>query len=250
VTARSTEAAPDARLPGTIDRTAAQVREIGRRALPVRCDLTDDTSITDLVDQALGAFGRVDILVNNAGLIYNRSFLDSDVKRLDLLYRVNVRAPFLTMKAVAPHMIARGRGHIINIGALSSSAGEDWVPVGHPLYTATKAALVRLSRSVALELHRHGIAVNALAPTGLIETEGWHLISGGRRLPNQEPGEYIGRAAAWIAAQDPRRFTGRFVHSQQVLARAGLLDHPPGSVMDLALVNLDELEARAAEPAP
>jgi NAD(P)-dependent dehydrogenase (short-subunit alcohol dehydrogenase family) len=149
-----------------------------------------------------------------------------------------VRAPALLMQACAPGMIERGGGHIINIGSLSSQVRGPQVPLGFAGYTSTKAALVRMSHALALELKPHGVAVNALVPTGLVETEGWLRVAKGQRLPNAEPIDYVGRAAAWIAAQDPARFSGRFLDSQQVLVMAGALERPALTFADLPQVDV------------
>ncbi len=151
---------------------------------------------------------------------------------------MNVRAPFVLMRHVVTHMIERGRGHVINIGTQSSQRTGTEVPLGYAGYTATKAALVRMSLACALELREHGVAVNALAPTGLVETEGWAVVGGGQRLPIPEPGEYLARAVTWIAAQDPRRYSGRFVDSQAVLVEAGLLERAELSWADLPKIDV------------
>jgi NAD(P)-dependent dehydrogenase (short-subunit alcohol dehydrogenase family) len=231
------------KLPGTIHDTADEIRAAGGRALPVRCDVTDDEAVSATVARVLAELGALDVVVNDAAVIVNKPLLETEPRHLDLMYRVNVRAPFVVMRAVLPHMIERGRGHVINLGTLSSQARSTAIPLGYPGYTATKAALVRMTLAVALEMRPHGIAVNVLAPTGLIETEGWRAIAGDRRLPNGEPIEHVARAAAWIAAQDPRRITGRFLESQDVLVRAGLLDRAALTYADLPQVDAEDFAA-------
>jgi NAD(P)-dependent dehydrogenase (short-subunit alcohol dehydrogenase family) len=231
------------KLPGTIHDTAREIEALGRRALPLRCDVTRDEDLRACAERAVAELGRVDVLVNNAGIIVNRPFLETDPRRLDLLYRVNVRAPFVAMQALVPHMIERGSGHVINVATLSSQARGTRVPLGYAGYTGTKAALVRMSLAIALELRPHGVSVNALAPTGLVETEGWKAVAGGARLPNAEPIEYVGRAAAWIASQDPGRLTARFLETQQLLAGAGLIPSASLSYADLPQVDARSFEA-------
>jgi NAD(P)-dependent dehydrogenase (short-subunit alcohol dehydrogenase family) len=225
------------RVPGTIHDTAAAITDAGGAALAVRCDLTDDDQIASAVAQAVDGLGPIDLLVNNAGLILTKPLLETAPRHLDLLYRVNVRAPFLLMQTVVPGMIEAGCGHIVNIATLSSQARGTAVPLGYAGYTGTKAALARMTLAIALELGPHGISVNALAPTGLIETEGWRTVAGDARLPNAEPIEYVGQAVAWIATQDPRTLTGRFLETQALLESAGLIDHADYTYADLPQVD-------------
>lgn len=225
------------RIPGTIHETAATITGAGGTAVAVACDLVDDDQIADAVALTAERLGPIDLLVNNAGVIVSKPMLETAPRHLDLLYRVNVRAPFVMMQTVVPGMIAAGRGHIVNIATLSSQARGTAVPLGYAGYTATKAALVRMTLAVALELGPHGISVNALAPTGLIETEGWRAVAGEARLPNAEPIEYVGTAVAWIAAQDPRTLTGRFLETQALLEAAGLIAHAEYAYADLPQVD-------------
>ena len=226
--------------PESIRAVAGEIRALGRRAFEAAADVSDDAAVSDVVARVRAEWGGIDILVNNAGIIATQPLLQMSPKRLDLLWRINVRAPAVFIQACAPAMIERGSGHIINIASLSSQVRGTRVPLGYAGYTATKAALVRLSQATALELEPHGVAVNALAPTGLVETEGWLRIANGQRLPNAEPIDYTGRAVAWIAAQDPRRFSGRFLDSQQVLVMAGQLERPALTFADLPQVDVSK----------
>jgi len=235
------------KVPGTIHETAAAIVAAGGTALPVRCDLTDDDDIAAAVAQTDERLGPIDLLVNNAGVILTKPLLETAPRHLDLMYRVNVRAPFVLMQAVVPAMIGGGRGHVVNIATLSSQARGTAVPLGYAGYTGTKAALVRMTLAIALELGPHGVSVNALAPTGLIETEGWRTVAGDARLPNAEPIEYVGRAVAWIAAQDPCALTGRFLETQALLEAAGLIDHADYTYADLPQV---DAAAIGREPGP
>jgi NAD(P)-dependent dehydrogenase (short-subunit alcohol dehydrogenase family) len=226
--------------PESLRAVASEVRALGRRAFEAAIDLADDAAIGEVVERVRSGWGRIDILVNNAGIVATQPLLQLAPKRLDLLWRINVRAPALLIQACAPDMIERGGGHIINIASLSSQVRGSQLPLGFAGYTATKAALVRMSHALALELKPHGVAVNALAPTGLVETEGWLRVAKGQRLPNAEPIDYTGRAVAWIAAQDPARFSGRFLDSQQVLVMAGALERPALTYADLPQVDVSK----------
>lgn len=242
-------AGTDASTPGSLAHVAAEVRALGRNALEAALDVTDDDAVAALARRVHEEVGPLDALVNNAGVIVNRPLLETAPRHLDLLWRVNVRAPAVLMQAFVPAMAARGSGHVVNVASLSSQVRGTRVPLGYAGYTATKAALVRLSQAAALELRADGVAVNAVAPTGLVETEGWARVAAGRRLPNAEPIDHLGRAVAWLVAQDPRRITGRFLDSQQVLVMAGVLDAPALTFDDLAQVDV-AADAAAAGGVP
>ncbi len=129
-------------------------------------DLGDAADVQRMVDAALACFGRVDLLVNNAGLRIRRPFGEFSVADFDRLVAVNLRAPFLASQAVVPSMRASGGGRIITI---ASQLGIVASP-NSALYGLAKAALIYLTKSMALELARDKILVNAVSP-GPIETE-------------------------------------------------------------------------------
>jgi len=233
------------RIPGTIHETVAEITGAGGTATAVRCDLTDDAEVAAAAATVAERLGPVDLLVNNAGVVVLRPFLETAPRHLDLAYRINVRAPFVMMQAVVPGMVAAGRGHVVNLVNLASQARGTAVPLGYAAYTATKAALARMTLAIALELGPTGVAATVLAPTGLVETEGWRVAAGDVRLPNAEPIEYVGRATAWIAAQPAAGVTGRVLETQATLAAAELIPHADLSYADLAQVDASEITTRA-----
>jgi NAD(P)-dependent dehydrogenase (short-subunit alcohol dehydrogenase family) len=132
------------------------------RALPVRCDVTDEDSITAMVRRTMDEFGRIDVLVNNAGIMAPAKLVDMPMKRWDIVWRVNVRGAIACSKAVLPHMIARTDGVIINI----SSIAADQDGSGNISYMLTKHALRELTKGLAAEEAEHNIRVFALSPYG------------------------------------------------------------------------------------
>ena len=155
----------------------------------------------------MDAYGRIDVLVNNAGIQVNVELLDLQTRHWDLTMRVNLRGPFLCCKHLAPIMVQQGSGSIINI---TSGAGETVRPSGIS-YSVTKAGLNMMTLGLAQELEEHNIAVNALNPGG-IKTEGAVLV----RPPDfdwtgWDSPEVVGAAAAWLAQQNPKTFTGHVV---------------------------------------
>ena len=145
------------------ERVAAQVRELGRRALVVQADVAEPDDVERLHRAALDTFGRVDILVNNAGIPNTPFFFDITVEQWDRVMGVNVRGPFLCSRAVLPAMIERKAGCIVTI---SSGAGMHggFGTRASPCYAASKDAEIGFTYALAKNVAQHGIRVNCVAP--------------------------------------------------------------------------------------
>jgi 2-deoxy-D-gluconate 3-dehydrogenase len=141
------------------DETAAQVTALGRRFLGLQADLGSTKPIASMVEQAL-AFGGLDILVNNAGIIRRADSADFTEADWDAVIDTNLKSAFFLAQAAGRHMIARGRGKIINIASMLSFQGGIRVPS----YTASKSGLAGITRLLACEWASKGINVNAIAP--------------------------------------------------------------------------------------
>ena len=157
-----------------IDETAAQkaAQAIGPAAIAVKMDVTDQESIDAAVATAINRFGQIDVLINNAA-IFSAAPLD-EITRIDLarVFDVNVAGTLFTTQSVARHMIERGiKGRIINMASQAGRRGESLVAV----YCASKAAVISLTQSNGLNLIRHGINVNAIAP-GVVDGEHWNEV--------------------------------------------------------------------------
>src|SRR5579859_969616 len=141
-------------------------REIGSQVKPVACHVGKIEHLQSLVESTISEFGRIDVLVNNAATnIAQGSCLEMDDGQFDKMVEVNLKSVFRLIGLVAPGMCARGSGSIINISSVSGLR-----PQYHGLlYSMTKAALIMMTRSYALELGPKGVRVNAIAP-GLIQT--------------------------------------------------------------------------------
>ena len=138
----------------------------GGRAASVGLDVTDTAAIERALDQIENALGPVGILVNNAGVAVSKGVLEQTEADWDRVVGTNLKGAFFTAQAVARRMVARGGGAIVNIASVLALD-----VVGHLApYAAAKGGLWQLTRSMALELARHGVRVTALAP-GYIETE-------------------------------------------------------------------------------
>lgn len=140
--------------------TRDRILAFGRRCEIAEVDVTATGAAQRLVDRTVAAFGRLDILVNNAGIIRRAPFLDFTEKDWDDVMNVNIRALFLLSQAAARVMVKQGCGKIINVASMLSFQGG----IRIPSYTASKSAVMGLTRLMACELGPQGINTNAIAP--------------------------------------------------------------------------------------
>ncbi len=149
---------------------AKEARGLGRRAITVHADVSDRMQVDQMVDAVVRQLGRIDILVNNAGILTFAPFLELSEEDWDRVLDVNLKGQFLVAQAVARWMVRQGGGgRIINIASIASGQ----VGIGYPNlahYTASKGGVIAMTEVMALELGRHRINVNAIAP-GLIESD-------------------------------------------------------------------------------
>ncbi len=198
-------------LPGTIHKTADEIRALGRYGLAIKTDITKEESVEELARRTLLEFGAIDILVNNAGINFPGKVLDIPVKRWDLVIAVNLRGTFLCTKAVLPTMVKRRSGSIIN---LSSVVGTRMI-MFDVAYGVAKAAIERFTHGLAEELKEYNIAVNALCPS-LTDTEGFgQWMPGVDRSGWQRP-EMWGQYAVFLANQDASSLTGRVLSAEEL----------------------------------
>jgi citronellol/citronellal dehydrogenase len=208
------------RLPGTIYRTAEEIISLGGQALPVKCDVTSEESIAEMVNRTLSEWGPIDILVNNAGTAVPLPVLEMSLKRWELVLKVNLTGAFLCSKAVLPGMIERKSGSIINItsvDAVSRSSGFTGIAYG-----VSKAGLERLTWSLASEVGKYNIAVNALKPKEGIGTEGLRAVSRGVGSERWETPDRFVKAAIFLAGQNASGVTGTVASDEEYCVWHGL----------------------------
>jgi 3-oxoacyl-[acyl-carrier protein] reductase len=151
--------------------TAEEIEGLGRRSLALLCDVTDRAGVAATVDRVVEDLGSVDILVNNAGTLDHLGQLgDQHPELWERDLRVNLTGAFNCAQAVWPHMVERGWGRIVNMASVAGTLGG----FGQASYSTTKAGLLGLTRTLALEGARHGITCNAIVP-GIIGTEAFHF---------------------------------------------------------------------------
>ncbi len=150
------------------EETVRQVRGAGGEAVPVRADVSIEAEAQAMVDTALRRFGRVDVLYNNAGIMPegDHSVVDTPVEIWDRVMAVNLRGTFLACKYAIPAMLERGSGSVINVSSFVSLLG---CSVPQDAYTASKGAIVALTRSLAVQFAPRGVRSNAILP-GPVET--------------------------------------------------------------------------------
>ena len=151
---------------GALEAVVNEVKKAGRRSLGVQADTSRKADVDNLVAKVMEEFGRIDILVNNAAVLIKGMILDMPEADWDRHFDVNVKGYYLVSRAVAAKMVERKKGSIINI---SSDLAFRATP-GHAAYCTSKAAIIMLTRALALELGPHGIRVNTVAP-GMFRTE-------------------------------------------------------------------------------
>ena len=169
------------------DETAARAvaSAIGPHATALRLDVTSQDSIDATVAGVVAQHGRLDVLVNNAGLFDLAPIVEITRESYRRLYAVNVEGLLFTLQAAARQMIRQGGGKIINLASQAGRRGEALVAV----YCSTKAAVISLTQSAGLDLIKHGINVNAIAP-GVVDNEHWdHVDSLVARHEGLAPGE-------------------------------------------------------------
>jgi NAD(P)-dependent dehydrogenase (short-subunit alcohol dehydrogenase family) len=203
---------------GPTEAVVAAIRAGGGEAMAVEGDVAAPADTLRVVEATRTHFGRVDILVNNAGILPSReTVLDTTEADWDATMRVNVKGVFLMSQAALPAMIAQGGGAIVNLSSITGLVG---LPV-RPAYSASKGAVAILTKQMAVDFGRHGIRVNALAPSFVVtsinramfermQAEGapWERLLDEHLLRRLGEPRDVANAALFLASDEARWITG------------------------------------------
>jgi 3-oxoacyl-[acyl-carrier protein] reductase len=200
----------------TAARTAEAIRRSGGKAAVVVGSATDEAAMREVMERAVADLGSLDILVNNAGITRDKLLKDMTVEDWDAVLNLNLRGVFLGCKYATPYMVKKGWGRVINMSSRAHFGNK-----GQVNYSASKAGVIGLSRSLSMELGKFGVTVNCIAP-GVIETPGVtslpHYQSLVDRVAPTLPIPRLGRpsdvagVAAFLASDDAEYITGETIH--------------------------------------
>jgi NAD(P)-dependent dehydrogenase (short-subunit alcohol dehydrogenase family) len=197
--------------------TVARILERGHEAAFARVDVSSETEIKRVAEETAARWGRIDILFNNAGIVLVKPLEETTEDEWDRLMSINVKAAFLAIKHVVPHMRRNGGGAILNTGSIASFTGQ----LGTPVYSASKGAIALLTKSLALDYGRDRIRVNCLCPgitdTPMLREHLGHGAQGEARIRERlsrvplgeilQP-EDVARAALYLVSDDSAGITG------------------------------------------
>ncbi len=209
------------------ERVADEVRATGRRALALQTDVTRRADLDALASKTVAELGRIDVLVNNAGIYRAAAALEIDEAHWDAVMDINVKALFFACQAVLPTMVAAKRGSIVNLASMAGKLGS----VTSLPYAASKAAVISITRSLALAFAPQGIRVNCVCP-GFVQTDMWKQVEEGvSRVLGTTPDEMNRQRLAqiplgrWEQPEDVARLVGYLVSD-----RAGYITGEPVNV--------------------
>lgn len=228
IAAKTTE--EDPRLGGTIYSAAQEIEEAGGKALAVQVDIRNEEQIKTAVQRSVETFGGIDILVNNASAIQLTNTEQTEAKRFDLMYAINVRGTFLVTQHCIPHLKKSSNPHILTLSP-PINLDEKWLNT-HIAYTISKYNMTLLALAWACELKKYNIASNALWPATIIATAAIKNLPGGEVLikMSRKP-EIIAEAAYHILTKASAICTGNTFIDEKVLHAEGITDLSDYAVM-------------------
>ncbi len=214
---------PHPKLPGTIHSAAELVRQAGGRALALECDIRSEPQIEAAVASTAETFGGIDICVNNASAISLTPTLQTDSRRYDLMYQINVRGTFLVSRACVPHLRRSSNPHVLTLSPPLRLDPEWFAP--YPAYALSKYSMSIYAMAMAHEFRAEGIAFNTLWPRTIIATAAVrNLLGGEQAISRSRTPEIVADAAHAILTRNSREFTGQHCIDEDVLMAGGVTD--------------------------
>ncbi len=211
------------KLGGTIYSAALEIEAAGGKALAVQCDIRDEMQIQNAVEKTVERFGGIDILINNASAISLTPIEQTEPKRFDLLYDINVRGTFFVSKACIPYLKKGNNPHILNLSP-PINLNPKWFGA-HAAYTISKYNITMIALGLAAELKKYNIAANTLWPKTTIATAAVKNLLGGDALikMSRKP-EIMADATYYILQKPSNECTGNTFIDEEVLAAEGITD--------------------------
>jgi citronellol/citronellal dehydrogenase len=214
---------PHPKLPGTIHTAVSEIEKAGGRGLACPADIRFEEQVAAAVEKTVVTFGGIDICVNNASAIQLTGTLQTEMKRFDLMFGVNVRGTFLTSRVCLPHLAKSANPHILNLSP-PLSLQPKWF-AGHVAYTMSKFGMSLCVLGMAEEFRSQKIAVNALWPRTAIATAAvQNLLGGTEAVKRCRTPEIMGEAAHAILVRPSGECTGNFFIDEDVLKSEGITD--------------------------
>lgn len=213
----------DPRLGGTIFSAAEEVQKAGGNALPVQLDIRSEEQIQHTVDKAVKAFGGIDILINNASAIHLSNTEQTEPKRFDLMFDINVRGTFLITKYCLPFLKKANNAHILTLSP-PLNMNMKWFSA-HVAYTISKYNMSMMALAWAEEFRKLSIASNALWPRTTIATAAVkNLLGGNDLIKMSRTTDIIADAAYFILNRPSAECTGNTFIDEDVLIKEGITD--------------------------
>jgi len=221
IAAKSVEENP--KLGGTIFSAAKEIEAAGGAALPAQCDIRFEDQVTAVIEKTIDTFGGIDILINNASAISLTTTEQTEAKRYDLMYDINVRGTFFVTKACVPFLKRSSNAHILTLSP-PLNLDPKWF-AGHVAYTITKYDMSMMTIGWAREFRNYKVAANSLWPRTTIATAAVKNLLGGEALIKMSRTPAIlADAAYYILKQSSVECTGNLFIDEEVLAKEGITD--------------------------
>lgn len=216
-------AKPHPKLSGTIYTAAEEIGQAGGKALPLVCDIRFEEQVEAAVEKTAAQFGGIDICINNASAIQLTGTLQTDMKRYDLMHRINARGTYLVSRACIPHLKRAANPHVLMLSPPLDMSPK-WF-ARHTAYTMAKYGMSMCVLGMAAEFADEGIAFNALWPrTGIATAAIENALAGEEGLKHCRTPEILADAA-WLIFNTPaKEFTGNFLIDDTFLAENGVTD--------------------------